>query len=85
MLQTVATPGNQQILQVFAPTTLVAVTAATPWQPTAGQLAFRVPVACTYKLNGSTEDASLAANQATGIDDSLPSFTFDTDMTIEVM
>lgn len=75
---------NYNIIEGFATKKLVDVTLAVEWTPDAADVKFRVPAACTYKLNASSNSATLVANAEVVI---LPGneFTFDTTMTIEVM
>jgi hypothetical protein len=75
---------NSKIIPGFAPKELASVTLAVEWVPGAQDVKFRVPSACTYKLDGSAVSASLQAGTETVI---LPgvAFTFDTTMVIEVM
>ena len=84
-VKTITVNSNENMVQGFCPNSLVDVVADTPWQPTAAMLAFRVGEACSYKLNGSTNEGLLPPGAVTCIDDSNPSFTFNISMTIEVM
>jgi hypothetical protein len=76
--------SNNQIVEGFAPKKLVDVTLAVEWVPESDNVKFRVPSACTYKINGSANSGTLIAQDEIVI---LPGYTyiFDTTMVIEVM
>jgi hypothetical protein len=72
-----------KVIQAFAPTRIESVTTS-EWTPDSQDRAFRVPVDCTYTINGSGDSGSLLAGSITGIAPD-QTYTFSTSMNIEVM
>jgi hypothetical protein len=70
--------------QVFTPSRIVAITATVAWIPIIGDVAFCVPVDCTYKINAVDLSGSLVSGSIRGVDPDYY-YTFDTSMNIEVM
>lgn len=79
----VRSDSNGNIIQAFAPTRTVQITATEEWTPTANDRVFAVPSNCTYQLNGTGLAGILNAGDIRGIN--VGSFIFDTTMVIEVM
>ena len=71
-------------VQVFAPGSIVAVVASIAWTPSKHTVAFCVPTDCNYTLNGSGLTGSLTAGDIRGVLVGA-TYTFDTNMNIEVM
>lgn len=75
---------NHEIVSGFATKSIVAVTLAVEWTPDSDIVKFRVPAACTYKVNNSALSGSLAAGAEVVILDGFK-YTFDTSMNLELM
>ena len=78
------TDANGNVMQGFAPTQAVAITATTLWNPTSVMVAFCVPVDCTYVVNGAGSSMTLLAG-AIRVMRSGYTYTFDTTMLLEIM
>ena len=71
-------------VQVFATTEIISVTSGVAWTPPKWAISYCVPVDCSYTINGSGNTGTLNTGATRGITSGY-TYTFDTDMNIEVM